>query len=151
MFILKNILPGFSMLLVLSPLNVWAQSPIADEIAVLPVVPSELYVKDIDWLIEPVNIESGIYRSEDQKDIIISNGLIRRTIRVAPNAATVGLDNLMTGESVLRGVKPEARIVLDGQAFDVGGLEGQPNYAYITREWIEDLTDDPAAFHTKRM
>jgi len=99
-----------------------------------------------DWLIDGSGYEAGVYRTKNQHEVAISNGLTTRTFRVAPNAATVGYDNLMTGESVIRGVKPEARITLDGMAFDVGGLKGQPNYAYILPEWIDDLTADPRAF-----
>jgi hypothetical protein len=77
---------------------------------------------------------------------VLANGLIARTFRLAPNAATVGLDNLVTGEAILRGVKPEAIVELDGQRYAVGGLIGQPNYAFLRPEWIEELRGDPAAF-----
>lgn len=101
-------------------------------------------VKD-DWLIVPVNRKSDVYRS-GPNEITMTNGLVRRTWRIAPNGATVGLDNLMTGESMLRGVKPEIRLQLDGKDFDVGGLDGQPNYAYLRPEWLDAMTADPAAF-----
>ncbi len=48
--------------------------------------------------------------SEDGKTLTMNNGLIRRTWRLGPNGATVGFENLMTGETILRGVKPEARL-----------------------------------------
>lgn len=38
----------------------------------------------------------------------LNNGPLRRVIRPQPNAATLALDNLVNGESLLRGVKPEA-------------------------------------------
>ncbi|UCD49495.1 MAG: hypothetical protein JSW27_18430, partial [Phycisphaerales bacterium] len=76
----------------------------------------------------------------------MDNGLIRRTFRLAPNAATVAFDNLMTGESMLRGVKPEARLTIEGTSFEVGGLKGQPNYAYLLDEWLDALRADPNAF-----
>ncbi|MCP4710109.1 MAG: hypothetical protein GY869_15910 [Planctomycetes bacterium] len=72
--------------------------------------------------------------------------MISRTFRVSPNAATVGFDNLMTGASMLRGVKPEMQIEIDSQAYQVGGLVGQPNYAYLLDEWLDDLKAVPEAF-----
>lgn len=101
---------------------------------------------DPDWLVTPVRQEVTVEKSPDGRQIIMDNGLIRRTFRLKPNAATVALDNLMTGESMLRGVKPEARLTIDGASFDVGGLKGQPNYAYLLDEWKEALTSDPNAW-----
>ncbi len=99
-----------------------------------------------DWLVEPVKVPARVEKSGDGKELVLTNGLISRTFRLVPNAATIAFDNLMTGESMLRGVKPEARIGIDGVTFAVGGLKGQPNYAYLLEEWIEDLRADPRAF-----
>lgn len=98
-----------------------------------------------DWLVQGSDTPAGIFRSADGKSLVLSNGLIRREFRIAPNAATVAFDNLMTGESLLRGVKPEARITLNGQQVDVGGLTGQPNYAFLAPEWIDALEASPGA------
>jgi hypothetical protein len=65
-----------------------------------------------------------------------------------PNAATVGFDNLMTGTAIIRGVKPEAILELDGAKYAVGGLVGQVQYAYLRPEWIDGLRADPAAFRS---
>ncbi len=99
-----------------------------------------------DWLIDGSAYKARVYRTDEPAEIALSNGLITRRFRLAPNGATVALDNHMTGASMLRGVKPEAQLVLDGMAFDVGGLKGQPNYAYLLDEWLDDLRADPAAF-----
>jgi hypothetical protein len=77
----------------------------------------------------------------------MTNGLIRRTWRLRPNAATVGFDNLMTSASILRAVKPEAYVKLDWRAeMPVGGLVGQPEGRYLIPEWLEQMTADPKAF-----
>ena len=99
-----------------------------------------------DWLIHPFEAAVEVVEDLENNEISLSNGLIRRTFRMAPNPATVGFDNLMTGESLLRGVKPEAIVVIDGKNYAVGGLKGQPNYAYLVPEWLEQLTSDPEAF-----
>jgi len=101
---------------------------------------------DTDWLVTPVRKAVTVEKSNDGREIIMDNGLIRRTFRLQPNAATVALDNLMTGESMLRGVKPEASLTIDGMSFDIGGLRGQPNYAYLLDEWKDALTFDPNAW-----
>ena len=98
-----------------------------------------------DWLIQSTGRKTGVYRS-GPKEIAMTNGLVRRSWRIAPNAATVGFDNLMTGAAVIRGVKPEAVLEFDGVKYSVGGLVGQPQYAYLQPEWIDTLKNDPAAF-----
>jgi len=99
-----------------------------------------------DWLVtqieEPVEIEKTL----DGKEVVISNGLISRTIRLKPNAATVAYENGMTGESIIRGVKPEAIVELDGQKYEVGGLHGQIEYGYLLASQVDSFTASPDAF-----
>ena len=99
----------------------------------------------VDWLVTPITEPVSVTRGNGGKEIVITNGLISRTFRLTPNAATIGYSNLMTGESMVRGVKPEARVEIDGIRFDVGGLKGQPNYAYLLDKWVDGLTADPRA------
>jgi len=113
----------------------------------LPVLPADKSLNSLatDWLVTPSKQETGIYQTEHKNEIAMTNGLIRRTWRLRPNAATVAFDILMTGASILRGVKPEARVELNWQRLEVGGLKGQPDYAYLTPEWVDRMTADPAA------
>ena len=99
-----------------------------------------------DWLIDPAPFKAQVTPSADGRQLELSNGLLRRIIRLEPNAATVALDNLVSGQALLRGVKPEAVVELDGTRYGVGGLKGQPNYAFLRPEWIDQLRADPAAF-----
>jgi hypothetical protein len=85
-------------------------------------------------------------RSAHPNEIAMSNGLIRRVWRLAPDAASVAFDNLSNGAALLRGVKPEAAITLDGHPYNIGGLLGQPDYAYLRPAWLDRMTADPAAF-----
>ena len=96
-----------------------------------------------DWLLDGTPFEAGIYRSGPNQ-ISLSNGLVRRTFLLSPNAATIGLDNLMTGENMLRGVKPEATITIDSVHYNIGGLTGQPNYAFLRKEDVAQLRADSA-------
>lgn len=99
-----------------------------------------------DWLIDPTPYVARVHRAARAKEITLANGLIRRVFRLAPNAATIALDNLKTGASLIRGVKPEASLTLDGESIDVGGLTGQPNYAYLLPEWLDAMKADEKAF-----
>src|SRR5579871_2245914 len=103
-----------------------------------------------DWLVQALRTRAAVSRRADGKEITLSNGLIRRVFRLAPNAATVALDNLMTGASMLRAVKPEASVVLDGVHYDIGGLVGQPDLAYLRPEWLDAMRPDLNAFQFVR-
>lgn len=122
---------------------------IAEKVAKLPPVAN--VVKNppqADWLVTPDPWPAGVYSSMDaaRPEIVMTNGLISRTWRLEPNAATVAYDNLMTNETVIRGVKPEAIIELDGKQYKIGGLEGQVEYGYLRQEWVDALTSDAGAF-----
>jgi hypothetical protein len=98
-----------------------------------------------DWIIDGQSYKAEVIEKRATQELVLTNGLIQRVFRISPNGATVGFDNLMNGESILRGIKPEARISLDGTTYDVGGLTGQPNYAYLREEWLESMETDPLA------
>ena len=87
-----------------------------------------------DWLLDSSPYQTRIFKN-GTKELVLTNGLISRTFRLSPNAATVSIRNDITQASLLRGVKPEAKITLDGQEYSIGGLTGQPNYAYLLPEW----------------
>ncbi len=99
-----------------------------------------------DWLIDPSPAKAGVFSTENPHEVVLANGLISRTIRLAPNAATVSIQNLKTGEELLRGIKPEAHLVVDSKPFDVGGLVGQPDLAYLTPEWLNSMKANPRSF-----
>jgi hypothetical protein len=101
-----------------------------------------------DWLLTPTPAHAEVRQSG--KELTLSNGLIRRVWRIAPDAATVSFTNLRTRQSLLRGVKPEAVVELNGVAWDVGGLDGQPDYAYLKPEWLERMTAPAKSFRFTR-
>ncbi len=99
-----------------------------------------------DWLVSKPKTHSAVYRTANASEIVLSNGLIARTFRLGPNAATVGLVNLTTGESLLRAVGPEASVTIGGKEWSIGGLVGQPDRAFLLAPWIDKLASDPNAF-----
>ena len=100
-----------------------------------------------DWLIDPTPFVAHVTPSADGREVELANGLVRRVIRLRPDAATVTFDDLMTGQTLLRSVRPEAQLTLDGTNFDVGGLMGQPIHNYLSDSWLNNLTNNPSAFH----
>lgn len=104
-----------------------------------------------DWLIVAPKERSSVRKSSNGREITMANGLIRRVWRVAPDVATVAFDNIMTGASLIRGVKPEAELEVDGQSYEIGGLAGQEEWAYLRTEWLDWMKPNPAAFHYTHM
>jgi hypothetical protein len=100
----------------------------------------------VDWLVHPEGFRASVQEDMLRHELVIENGLVRRVLRLTPNAATVALDNVETGETLPRAVGPEARVTLDGQEYAIGGLIGQPIANYLRPEWIDRLQEDPAAY-----
>jgi hypothetical protein len=99
-----------------------------------------------DWLVAPWPRRAGVYRGSSDRELALDNGLIRRSFRLQPNVATVAFDNLMTGASLLRAVQPEAQVSINGQTYNIGGLVGQPEQAYLLPEWLDDMKAAPGSF-----
>lgn len=99
-----------------------------------------------DWLIDGSPYKAQVTTSPDGREVTLANGLVRRAIRLTPNAATIAFDNLVTGEACLRSVRPEAMVTLDGHEFAIGGLDGQPVHNFLLSEWIDRMTASPGAF-----
>jgi hypothetical protein len=102
-----------------------------------------------DWLLDATSFRAQITTNKERHEVTLDNGLVRRVFRLTPNAATVAFENLMTGESVLRAVSPEALVELDGVRYEVGGLSGQPMQNFLKPAWLEQLVANPAAFKFK--
>ncbi|SMC87307.1 alpha-galactosidase [Pedobacter nyackensis] len=93
-----------------------------------------------DWLVNPVKEKAQVIKSADGKDITLQNGLLKRVFRISPNLACVDYTNLSTGRQLLRSVREEARLVIDGKTYNIGGLYGQKEKAYLQPEWLDGFT-----------
>lgn len=100
-----------------------------------------------DWLVQPVQQKAAIYSSADKKDIILYNGLVRRSFRLQPDLVCYDYTNMSTGQQLLRAVKPEAIVTINGTSYDVGGLSGQKENAYLLPEWLKGFTKNDSSFH----
>jgi hypothetical protein len=99
-----------------------------------------------DWLVNKTATKAEVYRSEDGKDIILDNGLLKRTFRLRPNIACIDFSNLATGEQLLRAISPEAKLTISGKNYKIGGLYGQSERAYLKSEWINKFTANNSDF-----
>jgi len=99
-----------------------------------------------DWLLNGSPYPARLIRPNN-REIALTNGLVSRLFRLTPNAATVAFDDLINNRSLLRSVRPEATIKLNGIELSIGGLLGQPIHNYLLPEWLDSMKADPSAFH----
>ncbi|MEP7266290.1 MAG: alpha-galactosidase [Saprospiraceae bacterium] len=90
-----------------------------------------------DWLVNPVPYTLSV--TEHGKDLVVNNGLFRRSFRLKPNMACFDFINLSTQQQLIRSAKPEARVIINGKNYNVGGLYGQSENAYLIPEWIDSF------------
>jgi hypothetical protein len=102
-----------------------------------------------DWLLSKRPFPAQMTRTSE-KEFALSNGLVSRVFRTAPNLATVALDDVVNNQSLLRSVRPEATIKVNGNEMAIGGLVGQPIHNYLLPEWLDSMTADPRAFRFVR-
>ena len=110
----------------------------------LPVV-NAAYIDGVqqDYLLGKISEKAEAFRNEKSNELILSNGLISRTFRLSPNAATTSLKILTNQQELVRAIKPEAVVVVNGFTINVGGLTGQPNLAFLYPDWLNGLKADP--------
>src|SRR5687767_3768322 len=72
-----------------------------------------------DCLVNPAPYKAKIVENKASGDLVLENGLARRVIRLGPNAATTTLQNLTSGEHLIRAVSPEARVTLNGTDYPI--------------------------------
>ena len=99
-----------------------------------------------DWLIDGAPFVAKTEQSRDGRELRISNGLVSRSWRLQPNAACFSLEDVVNDRELLRSVRPEAQVTINGERYRVGGLKGQPNHAYLTEAWLDAMTADDESF-----
>lgn len=97
-----------------------------------------------DWLVNPIQQKANIIVNHQQ--IILDNGLLKRTFVVSPNVACVSYTNSTNGQQLLRSIEPEAKLILDNKTYLVGGLKGQSEKAYLKNEDTNKLTPYDSSF-----
>jgi len=107
---------------------------------------AQVHTAYVDWLLNPAPFKAQIEFDAKKHELTLHNGLTSRTLRLVPNVATIDYRSLVTGEQMLRATEPEARVMLDGTEYAIGGLEGQSIQNYLMADQIDDLRADPSAY-----
>lgn len=106
---------------------------------------SNVSAQSNDWLLGNFQEKSRL-ETENESTLVLTNGLISRTFSTTPNCATIGFDDLVNDEALIRSIRPEALVEIDGIEYEVGGLKGQPIHNYLKKSWIKDMTVNPGSF-----
>jgi hypothetical protein len=96
-----------------------------------------------DWLIDGSSFKAEI--KAGSSSVTLTNGLISRSFSVSPGGATIGFENIMAGKELLRAIKPEAIVSINGKSCKVGGLSGQPVNNFLSEEFISALREDTSS------
>jgi hypothetical protein len=65
---------------------------------------------------------------------------------MSPNLTCFDFENLSNGQQLLRAVRPEAVVTINGVAYAVGGLTGQKEKAYLMPSWIDGFKSGETDF-----
>ncbi len=102
--------------------------------------------QDKDWLVKTRHPAAEVRENKTEKTLTLANGLVERVFYLAADVATISL-KYVDGDECIRGLKPEALVTLNGRAFKVGGLSGQPDYAFLQLPWLSRLQPHADGFH----
>lgn len=100
-----------------------------------------------DWLITPVQQKAQVYTDAESKQIILYNGLVKRAFALQQNVACIDYKNMSNGQQLLRAIKPEAVVTINNVTYNVGGLYGQTENAYLLPQWLRNFKDHDSDFH----
>ncbi len=99
---------------------------------------------NVDWLVSPFEQKAKITR--EGQNVILDNGLVKRAFVITPNVACFDFTNLTNGQQLIRSIEPEAKVVIDQVSYNVGGLSGQKEKAYLQTEYIYKLQKNDSDF-----
>jgi len=92
---------------------------------------------NVDWLVSSFEQKATI--TNEGQNIVLNNGLVKRSFVIAPNVACFDYTNLTNGQQLIRSIEPEAKVVIDQITYKVGGLSGQKEKAYLQIDQIKNL------------
>lgn len=98
-----------------------------------------------DWLLDPSPYVAEVDRDPRTGAMTLDNGLLRVELTM-DRLALVGLEQRSAACQLLRAASSLGAFVIDGEEVLVGGLEGQPNRAFLQRDWLRAMTAPAGAF-----
>ncbi|MBX3255145.1 MAG: alpha-galactosidase [Chitinophagaceae bacterium] len=99
-----------------------------------------------DWLVHKKQMPAQLKENKNEKIITITNGMTQRSFYLGENLVCFDYTNLVSGQQLIRSVRPEARITINGTEYNVGGLYGQKEHAYFVTSWLKELKADKRDF-----
>lgn len=103
----------------------------------------------IDWLLNNTTYKAGVFASADRKELVLSNGLVERVLRIDPDVACVSYKNLTAGLEMLRAINPEAVVTIDMIEYPIGSLKGQKERGYLKKEWVDNYSSFDREFQLR--
>lgn len=128
------------------PMDETIRSRLTEKIGNLPETSCTINQPAFDWLINNQSSKAILQQANGGKDLVLSNGLVGRVFRIFPNLATIDIQNLMTGENMLRAVSNEGLLTIDGKRYPLGGLDGQEEFGYTQYHWVDKMSALPNSF-----
>ena len=98
-----------------------------------------------DWLINDVTTPVTLDLDKASGLLTLRNGLIERVFTTAPDIVTIDFYSRSSLSSLFRAVSPEAQIILDTTAYDVGSIVQTSEFAFANRTAFT-FTRNPTAF-----
>jgi len=98
-----------------------------------------------DWLINNKDYKAQIIN--EGNEIILYNGLLQRSFLLSSNLACIDYRNLVTGQQLIRSIEPEASITINTTNYNIGGLSGQKEKAYLKLDWEKQLHANDSDFY----
>ena len=99
----------------------------------------------MDFLVYPNPEKSSI--TETDREITLENGLVRRTFYKGANLVCFDFQNLTNQQQLIRAIQAEAKVSINGISYQIGGLHGQKERAYLLPKWLADFTSQKEDFH----
>lgn len=97
-----------------------------------------------DWLINPISQKAQVVMVDNT--IELNNGLVKRRFVIGQNLACYDYVNLSNNQQLIRAIKPEAKLKIDGKEYAIGGLNGQKEQGYLQTDWITKLEKGKSDF-----
>ena len=101
-----------------------------------------------DWLLS--KSQESFYEAfitESAEDICISNNIISRRFIFKPDFSSVSLFNSFSKEEFIRAIKPEAVLIIDGNEYNVGGVLGQTEFAFLKTDYLKSFCRNEEGFN----
>ena len=93
-----------------------------------------------DWLLKKPVQKAGIYKDAKRQQIVFYNGLLKRSFALQPDFSCIDFTNLSNQQQLIRAIQPEAKVTIEGVVYQVGGMKGQSEKAYLVPDSLQQYS-----------